>query len=124
MKKDRKIILEFTPEEIKMLAYGAMPRETKEKLMEVAYYLDERGRVEKKLKEDDHTEIKKPTKRYDLNNIRQKFPKAYAKWSTGEDIKLENEFKNGKSIEELSDSFQRKPGGIRSRLIKLNLIKE
>jgi len=45
--KNKKIILEFTLEEIKLLAYGAIPKDLKERFQEIAYYLDEQEYSEK-----------------------------------------------------------------------------
>ena len=62
------------------------------------------------------------SKAYNIKEIRQKYPKAYEKWTDNEDIHLKNEFNQGKKINELADIFQRKPGAIRSRLQKLGLV--
>lgn len=55
--------------------------------------------------------------------IRQKYPRAYVKWSQDEDEKLKKEYASGQQIEELAQRFQRQPSAIRSRLQKLGLIK-
>jgi hypothetical protein len=54
--------------------------------------------------------------------IRQKYPRAYVKWSQEEDEKLKKEYASCKQIGELAQKFQRQPGAIRSRLQKLGLI--
>lgn len=54
--------------------------------------------------------------------IRQKYPRAYVKWSREEDEKLKNEYASGQQIGELAKKFQRQSGAIRSRLQKLGLI--
>jgi len=41
MKTDEKIILEFTPEEIRLLAYGAVSSDLKERMREVAHFIDD-----------------------------------------------------------------------------------
>lgn len=63
-------------------------------------------------------------KTYDLQTIRQHYPKAYAKWAEEEDKRLTEEYQGGKTIEELAKAFQRKPSAIRARLRKLGLLKE
>jgi hypothetical protein len=62
-------------------------------------------------------------KAYSVATIRQKYPKAYAKWTSIEDQELARIFNEGISITELSARFQRKRGAITSRLSKLGLIK-
>ena len=44
-KNVKRIILEFTPEEIKLLAYGAIQRSLKERLTEIAYHIDDTERT-------------------------------------------------------------------------------
>lgn len=55
-------------------------------------------------------------------NIRQKYPRAYVKWSQDEDENLKKEYASCQQIGELAQRFQRQPGAIRSRLQKLGLI--
>jgi len=62
------------------------------------------------------------SKAYSIQEIRQKYPKAYERWTGDEDVHLKNEFTKGKTINELADIFQRKPNAIRSRLQKLGLL--
>ena len=62
------------------------------------------------------------SKTYDLEQIRREYPKAYAKWTEEEDIRLRNEYTQGRTANELAKSFQRKPSAIRSRLRKLGLL--
>ena len=62
------------------------------------------------------------SKTYDVQEIRREYPKAYAKWTKEEDALLSNEY--SKRVSELADSFQRRPGAIRSRLQKLGLLGE
>lgn len=54
--------------------------------------------------------------------IRQKYPRAYVKWSQDEDENLKREYASCQEIGELAQRFQRQPGAIRSRLQKLGLI--
>jgi hypothetical protein len=54
--------------------------------------------------------------------IRQKYPRAYVKWSQDEEDNLKNEYASGQQISELAKRFQRQPAAIRSRLQKLGLI--
>jgi hypothetical protein len=54
--------------------------------------------------------------------IRQKYPRAYVKWSQEEDENLKKEYASCQQIGELAQRFQRQPGAIRSRLQKLGLI--
>ncbi|MEK0179666.1 MAG: hypothetical protein EAZ98_23955 [Oscillatoriales cyanobacterium] len=61
-------------------------------------------------------------KSYDVEKIRQKYPRAYVKWSREEDEKLKNEYASGQKIGELAKKFQRQSGAIRSRLRKLGLM--
>lgn len=61
-------------------------------------------------------------KTYDVEKIRQKYPRAYVKWSREEDEKLKNEYASGQQIGELAKKFQRQSGAIRSRLQKLGLM--
>ena len=54
--------------------------------------------------------------------IRQKYPRAYVKWSREEDENLQKEYASGQQIGELAQTFQRQPAAIRSRLQKLGLM--
>ncbi len=56
--------------------------------------------------------------------IRKSYPAAYAKWNTEEDEALRRGFAENKPMETLAKIHQRKPGAIRSRLIKLGLVTE
>lgn len=62
------------------------------------------------------------SKAYTLEQVRQQYPKGYAEWTDGDDLRLKNGYAQGKTISELADSFQRTAGAIRSRLKKLGLI--
>ena len=61
-------------------------------------------------------------KSYNLDGIRQQYPKAYEKWTDDEDTRLRVEHGKGLSIRLLSEMFQRKPSAIRSRLQKLGIV--
>jgi hypothetical protein len=54
--------------------------------------------------------------------IRQKYPRAYVKWSREEDENLQKEYANCQEVSELAQKFQRQPVAIRSRLQKLGLL--
>jgi len=56
-----------------------------------------------------------------IERIREKYPRAYDRWDIDEDERLQKEFKDGRSVKELSDLFERQPSAIRSRLNKLGL---
>ena len=62
-------------------------------------------------------------KSFNLEKIRQQYPKAYTKWSSEDDELLRNKYDEGISIAELSQFFQRQPSAIRSRLEKLGIKK-
>ena len=64
------------------------------------------------------TEFTEP-KSYSVVEIRKKHPAAYGKWTKEEEQKLISEYNNGRTIYELSNLLGRQPGGIRSRLKKL-----
>jgi hypothetical protein len=53
--------------------------------------------------------------------IREAFPRAYEKWTPQNDAKLEELFKEKKSLDEIARIFQRQPSAIRARIIKLEL---
>lgn len=60
-------------------------------------------------------------KSYSVEKFRQQFPKAYTKWTADDDMILRSKYDEGISIAELSIILQRKPGAIRSRLVKLGI---
>ncbi len=49
---------------------------------------------------------------------------AYAKWTPDEEARLQDEFANGMTIPEMAALHGRGEGAIKSRLVKLGLIKE
>lgn len=56
-----------------------------------------------------------------LAEIKSAFPRAYEKWSSGEDADLISRHSEGHSVKSLSSHFQRQPSAIRSRLNRLGL---
>ncbi len=62
------------------------------------------------------------TKAYNLDEIRQRYPKAYERWTPDEDEQLRTKYQEGISIDDLATYFQRQPTAIRSRLAKLGLL--
>ena len=52
------------------------------------------------------------------------YQQAYAKWSPDEEARLQDEFANGMTISEMAALHGRGEGAIKSRLVKLGLIKE
>jgi hypothetical protein len=64
---------------------------------------------------------KEESKAYSLDEIRQKYPRAYEKWTSEEDERLRHQRQAGLDILELAAVFQRQPSAIQSRLNKLGL---
>lgn len=58
---------------------------------------------------------------YDINNSRKKYSRAYEKWTTEEEQWLKNYLTEGLNIEEIAELLERQPGGISSRINKLDL---
>jgi hypothetical protein len=56
-----------------------------------------------------------------VEEARREFPRAYTSWTEDEDSRLADAYAQGKTINELAHTFQRKPGAIASRLRKLAL---
>ncbi len=63
------------------------------------------------------------TPTYSVYACQQEYPNAYAPWSEEDDWELTRMWCEGAAINELAAHFQRKPGGIRSRIKKLELEK-
>ena len=63
------------------------------------------------------------TPTYSVYACQQEFPKAFDPWSEEDDAVLTTMWCEGATIEELAAHFQRKPGGIKSRIKKLGLEK-
>ena len=57
-----------------------------------------------------------------LEKIRQQYPRAYEKWVEEEDTYLKSKYSGGLNIQELAGILQRKPGAIRSRLLRFGLM--
>ncbi|MEK7516329.1 MAG: PIF1 family DEAD/DEAH box helicase [Patescibacteria group bacterium] len=57
-----------------------------------------------------------------FGKIREKHPNAYRPWDKAQDEKLKDLFANGLSISGLGETFGRKSGAIRARLVKLGLM--
>ncbi len=66
---------------------------------------------------------KKP-KGHGFDKIREKHPNAFRPWSKEQDEELKEFFSNGVAIENLSETFGRKAGAIRMRLVKLGVLEE
>lgn len=60
-------------------------------------------------------------KAYSVEDIRQKHPQAYARWTEEDDARLEQLYCEGKKNKELAVIFGRDPGAIASRIKKLEL---
>ena len=63
------------------------------------------------------------TPTYSVYACRQEFPNAFDPWSEEDDAVLTAMWREGATIDELAAYFQRKPGGIKSRIKKLELEK-
>ena len=63
------------------------------------------------------------TPTYSVYACRQEYPNAYNPWSKEDDAELTRMWRQGATIEEISAHFGRKPGGIKSRIKKLDLEK-
>src|SRR5205823_1890826 len=61
------------------------------------------------------------TRGHGFDKIREKHPNAFRPWSKEQDDELKDFFAGGQSIEKLAESFGRKTGAIRMRLVKLGL---
>lgn len=67
-------------------------------------------------------EISVQSKKFGFEKIRKTYPNAYQPWDTKQDEILRNLFVKGASMNDLSKTFGRKNGSIRSRLAKLGLL--
>jgi predicted Holliday junction resolvase-like endonuclease len=61
-------------------------------------------------------------KSYNVRDIQKTHPRAYEPWNQAEDERLGQRYRQGIAINDLAREFQRKPGGILSRLKKLGLL--
>lgn len=71
---------------------------------------------------DEFISLKEKSKVSTMEEIRAKYPNAYCPWTKKDDTRLATLYKSGKSIEELTQLFQRNNGAITSRLRKLGMI--
>jgi len=58
-----------------------------------------------------------------LDEIREKHPRAYAKWQPQEDNHLAALYKSGKTVKEIAVVLKRQTGAVWARLQRLELIK-
>ena len=58
-------------------------------------------------------------KAFSMKELRKQYPNAYKSWNKEDDDRLLALYRKGKSIKELSQTFQRNEGGILSRIRKL-----
>jgi len=61
-------------------------------------------------------------KAHSVKDIQKTYSHSYTPWTNDEDERLKKRYKQGATINDLVNEFQRKPGGIRSRLKKLGLL--
>ena len=61
---------------------------------------------------------------YNVDEIRQKYPNAYEKWSSEEDRRLKEGYDAGMSMPNLAKHFGRQNGAIRARLKKLGIYRK
>ena len=54
-----------------------------------------------------------------IARIKQRYPKAYDKWTPEDDLLLEARYREGANLDQLSGLFRRQPSAITSRLFKL-----
>ena len=59
---------------------------------------------------------------YDVKEVRCEYPQAYQPWTAEDDHKLSVKYRQGLTVPELSELFQRKPSAIQSRLRKIGVI--
>jgi hypothetical protein len=59
------------------------------------------------------------TKKPGILEIKEKYTNAYERWSSEDDLKLEEMFCKGADIDEISSFFKRQPSAISARLVKL-----
>jgi len=69
----------------------------------------------------DPASVTTPGKAYSVEEIRNEHPHAYEKWDAAQDNQLRQLHSAGKTVNEMAQLMQRQPGGIKSRLAKLNL---
>lgn len=76
----------------------------------------------KELTPGSNKELKSETKTYSVEEIRQKYPKAYTEWTVDDDTQLKIGYAQGKTILELAELLKRQPSAISARLQKLGLL--
>ncbi|MGV9378326.1 hypothetical protein ACWDRB_21085 [Nonomuraea sp. NPDC003707] len=59
--------------------------------------------------------------RLTLRKIRARYPNAYERWCPSDDAQLMAGYRDGRSVEDLSEEFGRQPSAIESGLAKLAL---
>lgn len=57
-----------------------------------------------------------------MERIKQRYPRAYAKWDEQEDAELARMHHDGVSVIEIAKHLQRQPSAINSRMAKLGLV--
>ncbi len=57
-----------------------------------------------------------------LDEIREQYPRAYMKWTPEEDARLEEILRQGEFVSRIAKALERGREGIRSRIIKLDLV--
>lgn len=67
----------------------------------------------------DNTNFEEPKLPEHVQKARENHKQAYATWSTKDDEKLVMLFRQGKTIKELSEIFERTRGAIRARIEKI-----
>lgn len=55
------------------------------------------------------------------SHVAQEYPQAYRRWTAEEDAQLAREVAEGRTVAEIAELHQRRPGGISSRIHKLGL---
>lgn len=60
-------------------------------------------------------------KSYSIDKIREKYPNAYNKWDEEQDEELTRLYCEGHKVSKIAKIMKRQPGGIRSRVRKLEL---
>jgi len=63
-----------------------------------------------------------PSPTYTFAERRQRYPRAYEKWTEAEDIALREMVHSGATVAQIAGRLQRNRGAIRSRIMKLCLV--
>ncbi len=61
---------------------------------------------------------------YNIAEKRERYPRAYEKWTDEEDGTLRELVRSGETVAQIAGRLQRNRGAIRSRIVKLNLIND